>query len=111
MSPIGGLIRWSWLLGIALCVPTALPAGGGERKMPYVRVQKSVAEPFLTENGCILRASPMSFAPGLRKLEIGTPIQILDYFDTVDGSRWIRIKLLSGYLEKPLYPTRGWVNV
>ena len=110
MIPIGGLIRWSWLLGIALCAPVALPAGGSEKKIPHVRFNQSNSEPFLTEKVYFLRGSPMVFSPSLRTLDIGTPIKVLGYFETGDGKRWIRISLTSSHLETPLIAKRGWVN-
>jgi hypothetical protein len=34
---VTSLLRWSWLLGVALLAPAALPAGGADRRQPEVR--------------------------------------------------------------------------
>ena len=34
---MGPMLRWSWLLGVALMAPAALPAGGADVRQPQVR--------------------------------------------------------------------------
>ena len=33
----GFVLRWGWLLGVALMAPAALPAGGAQRRLPPLR--------------------------------------------------------------------------
>ena len=42
------MLRWSWLLGVSLFGPVALPAGGAERRLPQVRRQQ---QPLKTAPG------------------------------------------------------------
>ena len=112
MHGLGRVIRWGWLLGIALCAPAALPAGGGQRKLPGLQLQQSTSEPFVAESKYVLCASPMAQAPRLRIIEVGTPIKILDHFQSDEGLSWLRIKLLqANFLDNSSYPKHGWVNI
>jgi hypothetical protein len=40
--------RWAALLGFALLAPAALPAGGGDRRLPEVRRRERGAEPLVS---------------------------------------------------------------
>ena len=111
MPAINNFLRWGWVLGIALCAPVTLPAGGGERRYSQIRIQHS-SNLFLAEEDEILRSSPITFAPGLRTVERGTPIHILDYWESKDGENWIRVKLPSNNLFGDTATARhGWLNV
>ena len=74
--PMGGVLRWSWLLGVALMAPASLPAGGGEFRQPQVR-RRSGSGPLHIGSDCPLRLSPLAVAPTLSTLAIGTPWRLL----------------------------------
>ena len=90
------MLRWSWLLGVSLIGPVALPAGGAERRLPQIRRQQG-SSPLLSGSDCVLHSSPLVAAPALRRLEIGTPLQLLRHWRSEDGSNWIQVKVTSGY--------------
>ena len=73
--PVGQpvMLRWSWLLGVSLLGPAALPAGGAERRLPQVRRHQG-SGPLLSGDRCVLQASPRVAAPALLRLEVGTPL-------------------------------------
>ena len=37
----GAVLRWGWLLGVALMAPAGLPAGGAQRRLPLLRLRKA----------------------------------------------------------------------
>ena len=104
-------LRWSWVLGIALFFPVALPAGGGERNQPEISGMES-RRSFFTGNNCFLKASPSALAPSLRSLQVGTPIRVLSRWQSVDGQEWLRIQIASSEIfESSSLVRRGWINV
>ena len=66
---MGPLLRWSWLLGLALIVPADLPAGGAQRRQPQVR-RRNGSGPIHTSAETTLQLSPMAVAPMKRKVPI-----------------------------------------
>ena len=111
MPAVNSVLRWGWVLGIALFAPAALPAGGGERRYSEIRLQQS-SNFLLTENVYALYSSPITFAPCLKTLEMGTPIRILDYWESQDSGYWVRVKLSSGnFFRDPSTVIHGWLNV
>ena len=101
---MGPLLRWSWLLGLALIVPADLPAGGAQRRQPVVR-RRHGSGPYYTSAETALQLSPMAVAPPLRHLAAGTSLKLLRRWRTADGQDWFRVKALSGD------PQRGWIRV
>ncbi len=101
--PMGGVLRWSWLLGVALMAPAALPAGGGELRQPQVR-RRSGSGPLHISSDCPLRHSPLAVAPSLSTLAIGTPCRLLRRWPGDDGQDWLQVQVLSG--DCP----RGWLR-
>ena len=59
---VAAMLRWSWLLGVSLLGPAALPAGGAERRLPQVRRHQG-SGPLLSGDRCVLQASPSVAAP------------------------------------------------
>lgn len=99
------VLTWAALLGIALFAPAALPAGGGQRRLPEVRQRESSREPLLNPTRCALRASPRSEAPPLRALEAGMPLQVMRTWIEPGGRRWLRVATAS-----PVGgASRGWL--
>ncbi|MEB3105442.1 MAG: SH3 domain-containing protein [Cyanobacteriota bacterium] len=89
---LGGL-HWAGLLGFALLAPTALPAGGGERRLPQVRRRESASEPLLSLGCEALRCAPRQEAPTLLQLERGVPLRVLRSWSAVSGGRWLQVEL------------------
>ncbi|MEB3253074.1 MAG: SH3 domain-containing protein [Synechococcus sp.] len=101
---MGPLLRWSWLLGMALMAPAALPAGGGERRQPQVR-RREGSGPMHTSGNTVLQLSPLAVAPRLRTLAPGTSLRLLRRWSAGDGQDWLQVQTLSGD------PQRGWLRV
>jgi hypothetical protein len=84
--------RWAAVLGFALLAPAALPAGGGERRLPEVRRRERREEPLLaTDTSCLLSA-PSSQAPVLARLEAGLPMRLLRQWMAPDGELWSQVE-------------------
>lgn len=103
-------LRWGWLLGVALLGPATLPAGGAERRLPQIRRQDGEG-PLLSGSDCLLQAGPGLAAPALRRLEIGTPLQLLRHWRSADGRDWMHVQVASA----PAFPggtdrQRGWIH-
>jgi len=103
---MGGMLRWSWLLGLALIVPADLPAGGAQRQ-PLVRRRHGTG-PLYTSAETSLHSSPMSVAPPLRHLSAGTSLRLLRRWRSEEGKDWFHVQDLSGDLGEP---QRGWIRV
>ena len=106
----GAVLRWGWLLGVALMAPAALPAGGAQRRLPPVRRQEGKS-PLLSGDGCMLLSSPLVEAPVLRRLELGTPLQMLRHWRGEDGRDWIQVQVSPGQGLPPSFQSmRGWLH-
>ena len=105
------VIRWSWLLGLALFLPVSLPAGGEERFLPQVcRFVDSI--PLLAGDCCNLRAEPSALAPSLRTIEVGTPLRVLRTWHSSNGQEWLQVQISTNeIIELSSVVRRGWVNV
>jgi len=104
------VFRWGWLLGVALLAPAALPAGGAERRSPQIRRQDGKG-PLLSGCDCLLQSGPGFAAPTLRRLEIGTPLQLLRHWRSADGHVWMQVQVAS----HSAFPggtdrQRGWIH-
>ncbi len=110
MNNISYLIRLSFLLGLSLLGPTNLPAGGGDAKDIQIR-RNYQAGPILAGSNCTLRTSPFNTAPQLHTVNIGTPLQILRYFQGEDGKQWIYVQLTNyNRFASINLAKRGWVS-
>jgi hypothetical protein len=98
-------LTWAALLGFALFAPAALPAGGGERRVPEVRRRASPREPLLNPIRSSLRASPRAQAPVLRPLEAGIPMRVLRTWVEPGGRRWLQVATGAAAGRA----TRGWL--
>jgi len=105
------ILRWGWLLGVALLAPVALPAGGGQ----FGRLQLQSGDGsgiLLTGDSCALRTSPFAVAPILRTFEIGTPLRFLRCWQSADGAEWVQVEIRSHMsFGMARAVKRGWVNV
>jgi hypothetical protein len=106
-APLG----WSsWqalaLLGFALVAPAALPAGGGDRRLPEVRRRQSALDPLLSSTCLNLQCAPQRQAPLLVKVEAGVPLRVVHEWVSPAGRRWLRVEASS----RGGGPTRGWLR-
>ena len=101
---MGGVLRWSWLLGVALMAPAALPAGGADRRQLQPR-RRVAFGPLHTVTDQPLRLSPLAVAPRLRTLKAGSSLRLLRRWSAADGQDWLQVQTLSGD------QTRGWLRV
>ncbi len=101
---MGCMLRWSWLLGVALMVPAALPAGGADRRQPRPR-RRAPAGPLHTSSDQPLRLSPLAVAPRLSTLKAGSSLRLLRRWSAADGQDWLHVQTLSGDQH------RGWLRV
>ena len=101
---MGPLLRWSWLLGVALMAPADLPAGGAERRQPQIR-RRAGSGPLHTPAETALQLSPLSVAPRLRPLQPGRSLRPLRRWTDADGQAWLQVQTLSGDLQ------RGWIRI
>ena len=98
------VLRWSWLLGVSLMAPAALPAGGADRRQPQPR-RRAVSGPLHTATDQPLRLSPLTVAPRLSTLKAGSSLRLLRRWSNADGQDWLYVQTLSGAQR------RGWLRV
>ncbi|MFZ0407665.1 MAG: SH3 domain-containing protein [Cyanobium sp.] len=87
--------RWAALLGFALMAPAALPAGGGDRRLPEVRRREQGLEPLLTQSCISLRCAPEHQAPVLAQLDSDVPLRVLQHWLSPSGRPWLRVEAIS----------------
>ncbi|WP_254944472.1 SH3 domain-containing protein [Cyanobium sp. AMD-g] len=97
--------RWAALLGFALLAPAALPAGGGDRRLPDVRRRERQAEPLLSNGTVGLHCAPRCQAPVLARLETGAPLRVLREWMEPGGRRWLQVEASTAAGQ----PSRGWL--
>ena len=103
-------MRWSWLLGVALLAPAALPAGGAERRQPEVR-RRDGTGPLISSGHECLQASPSVSAPPLRRLDLGTPLRVLRRWRCANGDEWLQVQVSAGPgMDQPGKAQRGWLH-
>ena len=112
MLGINFVLRWSWVLGVALFLPVALPAGGGEVFSSESSHTQTLHPLILLEPSSSLKTSPFSNAPDLRNLDIGTPLNVLRAWEDSDGKQWLQVKIASNQImEFSSFARRGWINI
>ncbi len=109
MNVIGTFIVWTWLLGIALVVPTTLPAGGAQKSNIQHR-ENNFRSPIiaLKEFNLLSAASNNSFI--LTKVEAGTPVNVMKVWNSSDSGKWLLVNVLNQDFHQFFYK-KGWVNV
>ena len=111
MPPMFLIFRWSWILGLALILPLALPAGGAQ--LNNVEIQRrSRFSPLIAEKDLLLRVSPSSKADISKVIYSGTPINILRSWTNNDGQTWLQVEIscLDIFL-KSNEARRGWLYI
>ena len=109
MNLISTFIVWTWLLGIALVVPTTLPAGGAQKSNIQHR-RNSIGSPIiaLKEFNLLSSASNNSFI--LTRVESGTPVDVIKVWNSSDSGTWLLVNVLTQDFYQLFYK-RGWVNI
>ena len=100
---MGPMLRWSWLLGVALMAPASMPAGGADFRQPQVRRRVGVGGHLHVACDAHLRLSPMAMAPRLSTLKAGTSLRLLRRWSSSDGNDWLHVQPIGE--DQP----RGWL--
>ena len=109
MNLISSFIVWTWLLGIALVVPTTLPAGGAQKtNIHYEKNHNGSPVMSLKEFNLLSSASDNSHV--LTRVNAGTPVNVLRVWNTTNNGTWLLVNVLSQDFYQLFYK-RGWVNI
>ena len=109
MNIISTFIIWTWLLGIALVVPTTLPAGGAQELIIQNR-KNNVGSPIIALKDFNLLSSASKNSSILTRVKAGTPVKILKIWDSSDRGKWLLVNILIQEFNQLFYK-RGWVNI
>ena len=109
MNLISTFIVWTWLLGIALVVPTTLPAGGAQESLIQQR-KNNVGSPIIALKDFNLLSSASSHSSILTRVKAGTPVRVLKVWDNTDSEEWLLVNILINDSNQFFYK-RGWVNI
>ena len=109
MNIISTFIVWTWLLGIALVVPTTLPAGGAQESIIQNR-KNNVGSPIIALKDFNLLSSTSKNSSILTLVKAGTPVKILKIWDSSDRGKWLLVNILIQDFNQLFYK-RGWVNI
>ena len=109
MNIISTFIVWTWLLGIALVVPTTLPAGGAQESIIQNR-KNNVGSPIIALKDFNLLSSASKNSSILTRVKAGTPVKILKIWDSPDREKWLLVNISIQDFNQIFYK-RGWVNI
>ena len=109
MNLISTFIVWTWLLGIALLVPTTLPAGGAQKSNIQQR-ENNMKSPIIALKEFNLHSSASNKSSVLTSVKTGTPVQIIKVWDSNDSGKWLLVNVLSHDFYQFFYK-KGWVNI
>ena len=109
MNIISTFIVWTWLLGIALVVPTTLPAGGAQESIIQNR-KNNVGSPIIALKDFNLLSSASKNSSILTRVKAGTPVKILKIWDSSDREKWLLVNISIQEFNQLFYK-RGWVNI
>ena len=109
MNIITTFIVWTWLLGIALVVPTTLPAGGAQESIIQNR-KNNVGSPIIALKDFNLLSSASKNSSILTRVKAGTPVKILKIWDSSDRETWLLVNISIQDFNQLFYK-RGWVNI
>ena len=109
MNIISTFIVWTWLLGIALVVPTTLPAGGAQESIIQNR-KNNVGSPIIALKDFNLLSSASKNSSILTRVKAGTPVKILKIWDSSDREKWLLVNISIQDFNQLFYK-RGWVNI
>ena len=109
MNIISTFIVWTWLLGIALVVPTTLPAGGAQESIIQNR-KNNVGSPRIALKDFNLLSSASKNSSILTCVKAGTPVKILKIWESFDREKWLLVNISVQDFNQIFYK-RGWVNI
>ena len=109
MNLISTCIVWVWLLGIALVVPTALPAGGAQKSNIQQR-ENNIRSPIIALEEFNLLSSASKNSSVLTRVKSGTPVHVMKVWYSEDSGKWILVNVLCENFCHLFYK-RGWVNI
>ena len=109
MNLIGTFIVWTWLLGIALVVPTTLPAGGAQKSNIQHR-ENNNRTPIIALKEFNLLSAASSNSTILTRVKAGTPVNVMKVWDSTDSGKWLLVNVLSQDFYQFFYK-KGWVNI
>ena len=109
MNIISTFIVWTWLLGIALVVPTTLPAGGAQESIIQNR-KNNVGSPIIALKDFNLLSSASKNSSILTRVKAGTPVKILKIWDSYDREKWLLVNISIQEFNQLFYK-RGWVHI
>ena len=109
MNLISTLIVWTWLLGIALVVPTSLPAGGAQKSNIQQR-KNSLSSPIIALKEFNLLSSASNNSSILTRVKAGTPVNVMKVWDSNDTGKWLLVNVLSNDFYQFFYK-KGWVKI
>ncbi len=109
MNIISTFIVWTWLLGIALIVPTTLPAGGAQKSMIEQR-KNNIGSPRISLKEFNLLSSASNNSSILERVKVGTPVHVMKVWNSSDNGKWLLVNVLSQNFYQLFY-RRGWVNI
>ena len=109
MNLISTFIIWTWLLGIALVIPTALPAGGAQESLIQQR-KNNIGSPIIALKDFNLLTSASDNGSILTRVKTGTPVRVLKIWDSIDSGEWLLVNITIKDFNQFFYK-RGWVNI
>ncbi len=109
MNLISTFIVWTWLLGIALVVPTTLPAGGAQESIIQHR-RNNVGSPRIALKDFNLLASASKNPSILTHVKAGTPVTVLKFWEGNDNGKWLFVNISIQDFNQLFYK-RGWVKI
>ncbi|WP_269623819.1 hypothetical protein [Prochlorococcus marinus] len=109
MNLISTFIVWTWLLGIALIVPTTLPAGGAQQSNIQHR-ENNINSPIIALKELNLLSSASNHSSVLARVKAGTPINVIKVWESNDKGIWLLVNVLRQDHYQFFYK-KGWVNL
>ena len=109
MNLISTFIVWTWLLGIALIVPTTLPAGGAQESFIQYR-KNNIGSPIIALKDFNLLSSASKNSSILTRVKAGTPVKVLKMWNSNDLGEWLLVNIAIKDFNQFFYK-RGWVNI
>jgi len=109
MNFISTFIVWTWLLGIALVAPTALPAGGAQKSI-IQQNRNNIGSPIIAMREFNLLSSASFDSSILTKVKVGTPVNVIKVWYSANGGKWLLVNVLSQNFYQ-IFNKRGWVNI
>ena len=109
MNFVGTFIVWIWLLGIALVVPTTLPAGGAQKSIIQHR-KNNIGSPIIALIDFNLLTSASNNSSTLTKVTAGTPVKVIKVWVSNESRNWLLVSVLCQNFDQLFY-RRGWVEI